>query len=330
MTQPRLTTLLSWALVAFTIDADNAFELSMPHRTATDRRTGQLRSEPWLASMFSWYACLQFVPAEGIELAELNRLTFGECRLRGPNSGMIRWGYVTIEDRVVRPTEAGMRASSKWAELPALIEQRWVDRHGAGAVGRLRTALESALGGIDYDLPDAVPENAAGDGRVDIALRPVTEVDRPRDLAALLAKVLVDRTRTHEAASGLSLSHAANPIRALGAGDLPSRDFPRRTGVAKETLTAMTNWLAKQGFVAVTGAGRTKTVGLTDKGREAFEEYTHASEAADEQLRGALEPIVAALDLTPPQGTWRAKRPTPETLPHHPVISHRGGYPDGS
>ena len=37
-----------------------------------------------------------------------------------------------------------------------------------------------------------------------------------------------------------------------------------------------------------------------------------------------------ALDLTAPPDCWRARLPRPDTLPHHPVISHRGGYPDGS
>jgi hypothetical protein len=27
---------------------------------------------------------------------------------------------------------------------------------------------------------------------------------------------------------------------------------------------------------------------------------------------------------------WRASVPNPETLPHYPMVLHRGGYPDGS
>ena len=27
---------------------------------------------------------------------------------------------------------------------------------------------------------------------------------------------------------------------------------------------------------------------------------------------------------------WRAKRKPPDLLPHHPLVLHRGGYPDGS
>jgi hypothetical protein len=30
-----------------------------------------------------------------------------------------------------------------------------------------------------------------------------------------------------------------------------------------------------------------------------------------------------------PEG-WRASRPNPSTLPHFPMVLHRGGFPDGS
>jgi hypothetical protein len=57
-------------------------------------------------------------------------------------------------------------------------------------------------------------------------------------------------------------------------------------------------------------------------------------------LRAALEPLVEdgtlassplARGLEPYPDNWRAAvRQTPVTLPHFPVVLHRGGYPDGS
>ena len=32
----------------------------------------------------------------------------------------------------------------------------------------------------------------------------------------------------------------------------------------------------------------------------------------------------------PPGDGWRAAVPKPETLPHYPMLLHRGGFPDGS
>jgi hypothetical protein len=57
------------------------------------------------------------------------------------------------------------------------------------------------------------------------------------------------------------------------------------------------------------------------------------------ELSAALGAIVgdgdpAASPLAPGlmarEGNWRAGEPTPSTLPHHPMVLHRGGYPDGS
>lgn len=57
------------------------------------------------------------------------------------------------------------------------------------------------------------------------------------------------------------------------------------------------------------------------------------------RLRSALEQVVVdeTLDRSPlaqlvkaPEGCWRSWVRTAETLPHFPMILHRGGYPDGS
>ncbi len=56
-------------------------------------------------------------------------------------------------------------------------------------------------------------------------------------------------------------------------------------------------------------------------------------------LRASLEPLAAPPGGGPPplfQGlephpdNWRASVRRPATLPHYPMILHRGGYPDGS
>ncbi len=325
---PRLSTLLSWALVAFAIEVDNGFEQSMPHG-------------PWLASVAMWYSCLQFVPPDGIALAELERLSFGECRLRGRNPGMVRWGYVTVDrERIVRRTAAGTTAAAKWAALPAAVEQRWVERYGEPTMAALRGALERSVDGIDVALPDFVPENAAHGGRLTIERRPRDDTSPGRsDLGALLSKALLAHILEVESESELSPSYAANPLRVLTAGDVATRDLPRLTGVAKETLAVMTRWLSDRGFVRIEGSGAAKRIGITDKGTAAYATFIGARETEDAALRAALEPVVGELDLAtsplaaaiaPPPSGWRARVRTPETLPHHPVVSHRGGYPDGS
>jgi hypothetical protein len=87
-----------------------------------------------------------------------------------------------------------------------------------------------------------------------------------------------------------------------------------------------------------------KAVALTTNGHAAAATtFAAVAEVEDRwgavELREVLEPLVSdgtlagsplRLAVDPPKGTWRANRPPPATLPHHPVVSHRGGYPDGS
>jgi hypothetical protein len=57
-------------------------------------------------------------------------------------------------------------------------------------------------------------------------------------------------------------------------------------------------------------------------------------------LRAALEPLAGDPDnpaqsplmagLEPYPDNWRADTPPPRTLPHFPMVLHRGGFPDGS
>ena len=53
----------------------------------------------------------------------------------------------------------------------------------------------------------------------------------------------------------------------------------------------------------------------------------------------SLEPLATAPDGEPPPlfaglepypENWRASARHPATLPHYPMVLHRGGYPDGS
>src|SRR6202020_2712997 len=86
-----LTTLLSQALVAYTIEFDNEAEHRMPHRTTRGGQPG-LRNV-WLVSMAMWLNCMQYVTGEPMLVTEL------EQRARtGTNlGGMRRWGYVVLE-----------------------------------------------------------------------------------------------------------------------------------------------------------------------------------------------------------------------------------------
>ncbi|HEY0804699.1 MAG TPA: hypothetical protein VGD84_06535, partial [Pseudonocardiaceae bacterium] len=48
-----------------------------------------------------------------------------------------------------------------------------------------------------------------------------------------------------------------------------------------------------------------------------------------DELLAALKPLAGAPPAPYPDG-WRATVRRPTTLPHHPMVLHRGGFPDGS
>src|SRR3954469_11884402 len=66
-----LSTLLSQALVAFTIEADHLFELPLPHCTTESRQRGEPIAGPWLISMPFWANCLKHVDAGGMTVGDL-------------------------------------------------------------------------------------------------------------------------------------------------------------------------------------------------------------------------------------------------------------------
>src|SRR5262249_12255681 len=134
---------LSQALVAFTIEFDNEFEQQMPHRTSDHGSTGAAGS-PWLVSMAMWTQFLQFIPAEGIAIRELQpRLGLPKKELDGWLQRLANWWGYLILDRggIVRPSSGGRQAQEIWRPLTLTIESRWQTRIGKRAMDGLRKAL---------------------------------------------------------------------------------------------------------------------------------------------------------------------------------------------
>lgn len=56
-----LSTLLSQALVAFTIEFDNGSDHRLPHRTTRHGTAGTLVCAPWMTSMVMWINCMRWL-----------------------------------------------------------------------------------------------------------------------------------------------------------------------------------------------------------------------------------------------------------------------------
>jgi hypothetical protein len=373
-----LPTLLSHALVAFTIEFDNEFEHRMSHRTTVQGRADADAGPgpgprpavgPWLVSMAMWSNCMRLLDDSGMRVRELEELALAKSNLEG----MRRWGYIRLgpdpsdtrskppaADLLVQPTRAGRAAQEVWRPLTGEIEQRWQARFGRGNVEGLRKALVAVVGQARRPLPHYLPVLGyglwTGPGvpglRSDIG-EPAADVSG-LDLAALLSGALLGFALGYERGSEVSMAIGANLLRVLDAGGVRVRDLPQLTGVAKPGIEMALGVLQKRDLAGVRSdpsGGRWKVARLTQAGVYAREAHSDRIGEVEElarnrfgaepfgALRRALEPLVGDPTgqrsplyggLVPYPDGWRAQVREPDTLPHFPVVLHRGGYPDGS
>lgn len=369
-----LPTLLSQALVAFTIEFDNEFEHLTPHRTTSSKSDSVRGKGPWLTSLVMWSNLMRFVDEKGIRVNELQN--------KGGNlAGMLRWGYVIAQpdpddnrtapsargagkprgDWLVRPTARGKMAQEVWRPLFGAIEKRWETRFGNAEIDKLRESLRAIISQFDFELPEYLPVLGYGlranlpHGDAQAAAGGVGDAAPSRlPLSALLSKVLLAFATEFDRDSDLSIAISANVMRVLSDRPIRVRDLPRLSGVSKEAINVCLGFLQKGRYIAVEpnpDGKKGRSVRLTSRGRLAHDAYHqlianiedrwHARYGKDRirNLRDSLERLFgeSCADLSLlfrglepyPEG-WRASVPKPEILPHYPMVSHRGGYPDGS
>jgi methyltransferase (TIGR00027 family) len=360
-----LSALLSAALVAFTIEADNEAERRLPHRTTNDGRSaGATAAAPWLTSLLMWANCLRQLPDEGITVAELRR----RARTGTNLDGMRRWGYVGYTpdpgrgkrprpDAIIAPTEAGRRAREVWQAATEETEARWRARFGPAAIDRLRAALAAVVEGLDPALPDCLPILGHGlRSKFEPAEPAGVQPAEPQDVAglplwALLSKPLLAFALEYERAPGPSIAVGANVLRVITPAGVRTRDLPAAAGISKESVAMAVGLLTETGLATEgrdPGGSRFKVIRLTDAGRAARDEYFARVAAVEDgwrarlgpdrvtALRAALAPLATGdpaplfAALEPGQDNWRARAKPPLVLPHYPMTLHRGGYPDGA
>jgi DNA-binding MarR family transcriptional regulator len=358
-----LSALLSQALVAFTIECDNEAEHGIPHRT-TDHGPSAQGDGVWLTSLVMWENCLRYVTEEPITAGEL----LARARTGTNLDGMRRWGYVTIDgtarktrkgkpgpDAVLRATPAGLRAHQAWPPLLPLVEQRWRDRFGSDQVTRLRDSLVALTGQLDPGLPDCLPILGAALLSQVPALPPRPDPADPASLplSALLSRVLLSFAIEYEDETGQSLAADATALRVLGPDGTRLRDLPPLTGLSKEAVSWALGVLTRARLAAEEpdpAARRGKVARLTSRGQRAQDRYHELTAVIEHRwqdrfghaagaVRAALEPLAMAPEgklpplfggMQPYPDNWRAQVRPPVTLPHYPMVLHRGGYPDGS
>lgn len=154
-------------------------------------------------------------------------------------------------------------------------------------------------------------------------------------------------------------------LRVLAADGTRVRDLPPLAAVSREAVSVSLGLLQRTGHAAVgpgPAAGQAKLARLTPKGRRAQAGAQRLLAVIEERwqerfgapavagLRVSLQALYETADagrpllsegLVPYQDGWRAHPPyraqtlamiedPAGALPYYPVVSHRGGFPDGS
>jgi hypothetical protein len=169
----------------------------------------------------------------------------------------------------------------------------------------------------------------------------------------LLARVLAAFAIEFEHESQLSLAICADLMRVLDEDGTRVRDLPVLSGVSSESLAMATGFTGARNRTVIDpdpDGGKWKVVRLAPRGVAARQTYLDLTGDIEQRwrtrfggdivttLRLALEelagdggpesPLFACIEPDP--AGWRAAVRKPVTLPHYPMVLHRGGYPDGS
>jgi DNA-binding MarR family transcriptional regulator len=362
--------LCSQVLVAYTIELDNEAEHRLPHWTTREDDPEGRGEVPWLVSYPLWANVLQYLGHEVVSVVELearartSRLLLGGLRrwgyvgLRSPRGEKLRKPQ---PDSLVRATRQTHRAAEVWRSLPSLMDERWRARFGDDAMDGLSSSLGTLHRAVAIDPPAFLPPvYPTQNGKAEVPVARTSWPARHRAsggepaLSELLSGVLLALTVDLESVSRISLPIAANTLRVLDDDGIRIRDLPRLTGVSKEANAMCAGWLERRGC-AVTepdpSASRGKVLRLTAKGRGARAKFRRVLSETEEawratygaalidRLRAGLEVLVGdgvlassslAEGLEPYPDNWRTAVKQPETLPHYPMVLHRGAYPDGS
>ncbi|HUN84527.1 MAG TPA: hypothetical protein VMU48_09110 [Terracidiphilus sp.] len=362
-----LLALISMAFVAFTIEFDNEFEYRVPHRTTNHGHTPGYPRAPWLVSMAMWVKYMQYIPLDGIAVGDLQSCI--GVSSKGLQVWLTRlgkwWGYLMFDppmaagsskripaQAVVRPSPGGRIAMEAWRPLTAQIEGRWRERFGNETIDHLEEALRAIVDRLDPSIPDSFPimEYDTPKQKKAAGMKPANE----HNLPALLTRVLLAFASEFDGEARGMLAVSANLLRLTADDGVRLRDLPELACLSKEGVEAALRMSKRLRLAVVEPEGplsRTKVVRLTAKGRIARDAYVPRTQRIEEAwklrfgkdsiaaLRTALEKLAIGeaghqppllRGLVPNPGGWRASFPPLKGLPHFPMVSHRGGFPDGS
>ena len=352
--------MLSQAFVAFTIEFDNEFEHQVPHRTTNHGSTPGYARAPWLVSRAMWTRYIRHVPLEGVTVGQLEAtLNISKKDLQ---IWLIRlgqwWNYLSFQpalergsskrlpaQTIVVPTAGGRKAIVVWSALTSVIEHRWRERFGDQQVSTLEEALREIAGQLDSSVAHHFKV------RKHEKMSPLSQAKQNVALPELIERLLLAFASDFDQRSTAPLSACANVLRVLPDDGTRVRDLPQRTHLSADGVDAATRELLRGGWVVLQSAHRSKSLIPTATGRSARDQYETLDAHVEKEwgvrfgvallnkLRASLEKVCmpqASGDspllrgIAPYSDGWRSVVPPLGGLPYFPMITHRGGFPDGS
>ena len=352
----RLHVMLSQLLVAFTIEHDNEWEF---------RYWINADPAPFRTSLVMWANFLRFVREGGITVQDISQKAgYPPGKLHPSLAGMLRWRYVDIDSKnpkkpkpndIIQLTKAGKLSAEAWKPLVGEIEDRWVLRFGRFNVTQLKQTLVSIVSTFDQPLPHYFPVLDHLKGmRVLNPNQPDSEPPESLALPYLLSQASHLFSLQAEQSSDISLAIRSNVLRVLDLQPTAKKELPRLSGISKEAIAMSLTYLKKHDLALEEPlqTERGKAVRLTDRGNLEKQKYHTIVDSVEKNwqkkmpakqfadLHSTLESFVQYEQgqdsqlfqgLIPPSpNLWRANVPKPIILPHHPMVLHRGGWPDGS
>jgi hypothetical protein len=291
-----LSSLLSQALVAFTIELDNEFE----------RRMAESGHHGARLSLVVWSNLMRFLVGGGMSVRDLAaRALAPQERIKFELGCLQRWRFIVLQpdpaddcsivtrtrgrggrdlrkgwgsgrgiraDWFIRLTSEGLKAVEVWEPLLGEIEQRWRARFGDREIRRLCESLRAVTDQLNIELPHGLP---VGIRRTEAETYPprATQDARPLLLPALLSQLLLAFAMQFDRESKAPLALSANTLRVLGEKPVRVADLPLLTGGSPETSGV--GWQLKPYVIteADQTAKRGKRVRLTPLGLKAQQTY---------------------------------------------------------
>jgi DNA-binding MarR family transcriptional regulator len=328
-------------------------------------QSGEPLKRPGLTSIAMWSNFMRYVPPEGIPLDRLAGMPANRAGLERWGYIFVSPERLIKPTRAGRFAQAGWRqldgvVDQRWAErfgADVIADLTESLREIAGQVGAGMPRYLPMVGFADGMRTKYRDLRETG--------LPVAEAAE-LDLSALLSQVLLAFTLEYESTAKLPLPISANILRVIGDDGVRASDIPLRAGVSREGVASSLGFLERRGYIEVghdPSGRRGKYASPTPRGvrtrdgrpklaariEQAWPDrfgaaQTQALRTSMEHLLSARtsegEPTLAA-GLHPHQGGWRSRNPylaqteavlsdPAAHLPRHPMVLHRGGYPDGS